>query len=165
MIHVFEFFGDNPIISALMLDTDRRCPLRSIRVSRPLFRAPFVEAQHADGTLEILQFARDEFSSHWAEARLLITLLTGMDIKMDFHPDTLDREAQRRKEILRIRDQGIAASRHLFEQGLYDEFVGFYGPDCAQLPREAAQTLEEARRRLLESPPRASRESCSGARQ
>lgn len=165
MIHVFEFYGDNPIVSALMLDTDRRTPLRSIRVSRPLLRAPFIEAQHTDGTLEVHQFARDDFSSHWAETSLLFTLLTGMEIKMDFSSGALDREAQRREEILRIRDQGIEASRNLFEQGRYDEFVGCYGPDCAHLPREAAQMLDEARRRLAGSPTRASRESCSGARQ
>ena len=38
MIHVYEFFGDNPIVDALMLDTDRRSPLRSIRVAKPLLR-------------------------------------------------------------------------------------------------------------------------------
>ncbi len=164
MIHVYEFFGDNPIIGALMLDTDRRSPLRSIRVSKPLLRAPFIEAEHAGGTIEVHQFAKDDFSSHWAEARLLFTLLTGMEIKMDFNPGALDREAQRRAEILQIRDQGIEASKRLFEQGLYDEFIGCYGPDCEQVPEEAAQMLDQARRRLADSLPRASRYTGSGVR-
>ena len=165
MIHVYEFFGDNPIIGALMLDTDRRSPLHSIRVSKPLFRAPFIEAEHADGTLEVHQFAKDDFSNHWAEARLLFTLLTGMEIKTDFNPGALDRGAQRRAEILQIRDQGIEASKHLFEQGLYDEFIGCYGPDCEHAPEEAVKMLDEARRRLADSLPQASRDTGSGVRQ
>lgn len=164
MIHVYEFFGDNPIIDALMLDTDRRSPLHSIRVSKPLFRAPFIEAEHADGTLEVHQFAKDDFSNHWAEAGLLFTLLTGMEIKTDFNPGALDRRAQRRAEILQIRDQGIEASKHLFEQGLYDEFFGCYGPDCEHVPEEAVQMLDEARRRLADSLPQASQDIGSGAR-
>lgn len=165
MIHVYEFFSDNPIVDALMLDTDRRSPLRSIRVSKPLFRAPFVEAEHAGGTLEIHQFAKDDFSSHWAEASLLFTLLTGMEIKMDFNPPALERGAQRRLEILQIRDQGIEASKRLFEQGLYDEFVGYYGPDCGHVPEEAARMLDEVRRRLADRLPRVSQDSGSGVRQ
>ncbi len=163
MIHVYEFFGDNPIIDSLMLDTERRSALRSIRVSRPLFRAPFIEAEHIGGTLEVHQFAKDDFSSHWAEAKLLFTLLAGMEIKMDFNPGVLDRGAQRRAEILQIRDQGIESSKHLFEQGLYEEFIGCYGPDCAHIPEEAAQMLDEARRRLVDSQPRGFRDTGSAA--
>ena len=165
MIHVYEFFGDNPIIGALMLDTDRRSPLRSIRVSKPLLRAPFVEAEYADGTLEVHQFARDDFSNHWAETRLMFTLLTDMEIKTEFNPGTLDREAQRRAEILQIRDQGIEASKFLFEQGRYHEFIERYGPDCEHLPQAAAQMLDEARRRMADSLPGTSQESSSGSRQ
>lgn len=165
MIHVYEFFGDNPVVDALMLDTDRRSPLRSIRGSKPLLRAPFVEAECADGTLEVHQFARDDFSNHWAEARLMFTLLTGMDIKTDFNPGTLDREAQRRAEILHIRDQGIEASKFLFEQGRYNEFIERYGPDCEHLPQAATKMLDEARCRIADSLPGTSQDSSSEPRQ
>ena len=165
MIHVYEFFGDNPIVDALMLDTDRRSPLRSIRVSKPLLRAPFIEAECADGTLELHRFARDGFSDHWAETRLMFTLLTGMEIRTEFSPGTLDREAQRRTEILRIRDQGIEASKLLFEQGRYREFVERYGPDCDHLPRAAADMLDQARRRMADSFPGTSQDSSSEPRQ
>lgn len=162
MIHVYELFGDNPIVDVLMLETDRQTPLRSVRASMPLLRAPFIEAEHADGTLDVHQFARDGFASQWAETRLLFTLLAGMEIQTDFNPGTLEREEQRRTEILRIREQSIEASRPLFEQGLYEEFVGYYGPDCKHLPREAAEMLEEARRRLADRRSPDSRDAGSG---
>ena len=163
MIHVYEFFGDNPIVDALMLDTDRRSPLRSIRACRPLLRAPFVEAECTDGTFEVHQFARDGFASNWAETKLMFTLLTGMEVKTDFNAGTLDREAQRKAEILRIRDHGIEASKCLFEQGRYQEFIERYGPDCEHLPQAAARMLDEARRRIADGLPGTSQDFSTGS--
>ena len=164
MIHVYEFFSDNPIVDALMLETDRRSPLRSIRACKWFLRAPFIEAEWADGTFEVHQFARDDFADHWAESKLMFSMLTGMEIKSEFDPGTLYREAQRRVEILRIRDQGIEESKMLFEQGRYDEFVKRYGPDCEHLPLAATRMLEEARRRIANVPSGRARDVDSGSR-
>ena len=94
----------------------------------------------------------------------MLTLLTGMEIRTEFNPGTLDREAQRRAEILQLRDQGIEASKFLFEQGRFREFVERYGPDCEHLPRAAAQMLDEARRRTADSPSGASQDPDSESR-
>ncbi len=146
MVPIYELFGANPIIEALMLDPDRSSPLRSVRASKPLLREPFVETTHLDGAMGLHRFAREEFATSWAEARLLLSLLTDIRLQSDFNPGMLDREEQRRQEIVRIRDQCIADALALFEQGRYAECIDCYGPDSGNLPPAAAHILVEAHR-------------------
>ncbi len=161
MIRVYELFGDNPIIAALMLDGNRSIPLRSARASKPLLREPFVEAMRVDGEIELHTFSREGFADSWAEARLILALLSNLDIQSDFDPGILERESQRRVEILHIRDHSIGASRELFAQGRFAEVVECYGPDCGHLPGEVDQMLNAARQQIKKTCPEASQKTVS----
>ncbi len=52
------------------------------------------------------------------------------------------------QQVLQTRDECIAESDLMFEQGMYSQFLMQYGEDCKNLPARALQRIAEAREQL-----------------
>lgn len=137
--------ADNPIIDELVFWPPKKQPIKRIRACSVLFRNPFIEVEMLDGEVFQRHFARDSFAEFWAEALVILQTLTNIELvsEFDFKPVADRTDLQRR--VLETRDECIAESDLMFEQGMYAQFLMQYGEDCRDLPASCMQKIEQAR--------------------
>lgn len=138
-------FADNPIIDELVFWPPKGQPVKSVRACSVLFRKPFIEVKMQGGEVFQRHFARDSFAEFWAEALVILQTLTSIELVSDFRFTAVaDREALQRRA-LEIRDQCIAESNLMYEQGMYAQFLMQYGEDCRDLPAGTLKKIAHAR--------------------
>ena len=138
-------FADNPIIDELVFWPPRKQPVKRIRACSVLFRKPFIEVQMLDGEVFQRHFARESFAEFWAEALVILETLTAIDLVSDFgFTPVADREALQQR-VLQIREECIAESDLMYEQGMYAQFLMQYGEDCRDLPANTVKKIAHAR--------------------
>jgi len=143
-----EHFADNPIIDELVTWPPRRLRVRCIRACNVLFRKPFIEVELEDGSQFHRHFQREAFASHWAAAVVILRAMTAIELKADFRfTPYADVEALTR-EALAARDECLAEAEQMYREGMFEQFLMQFGPDCAHLPAAVEQMLAEARRRV-----------------
>lgn len=143
-----DHLADNPIIDELVCWPPRTGRIRSVRAGSAMFRKPFIEVEYEDGEVLHRHFARDSFAGYWAEAWIILDTLTTIELISDFDFRPLAEPEELVQRVLQIRDECIAESDLMFEQGMYPQFLMQYGEDCKNLPARALQRIAEARERL-----------------
>jgi hypothetical protein len=140
--------ADNPIIDELVCWPPATLRIKSIRAGSAMFRSPFIEVENEDGEVFHRHFARDSFAGFWAEAWVILDTLTTIELISDFDFKPVAEPEKLARQVLQIRDECIAESDPMFEQGMYEQFLMQYGVDCKNLPERTRLRLAEARQRL-----------------
>ncbi len=143
-----DHLADNPIIDELLCWPPRTRRIKSVRACSTMFRKPFIEVECEDGEVFHRHFARDSFAGYWAEAWVILDTLTTIELISDFDFKPVAEPEKLAQQILQIRDECIAESDLMFEQGMYEQFLMQYGVDCKNLPERTRLRLAEARERL-----------------
>ena len=143
-----ERYADNPIIDELVCWPPKPRRMNSIRAANVLFRKPFIEVEMEDGEIFQRQFARDSFSSYWAEACVILETMTGIKIISDFNFAPVADRARLVADVLANRDECIEECNQMFDEGMYTQFLMQYGEDSANLPEDALQKIAHARQQL-----------------
>jgi hypothetical protein len=73
---------------------------------------------------------------------------SGLKPASDFDFKPLAQSTQLKRQVLETRDECIAESNLMYEQGMYAPFLMQYGEDCKNLPAEAVQKIADAKHRL-----------------
>lgn len=146
-----ERYAENPIIDELIAWPPRRQAIRRVRACSSMFRKPFIEVELDDGTQFHRHFQRENFAADWAEAVVVLTALTGIELVSDFRFVPL-RDADRLTEdVLAARDECFAEAEPMFREGMYAQYLMQFGVDYARLPETVETMLAEARRRVREA--------------
>ena len=148
MNSALDQYADNPIIDELVCWPPRPQRILSVRAGDAIFRKPFIEVCLQDDEVFQRHFPRAGFAAHWAEARVILAALTTIELRADFPCEPLADEQRLAREALATRDDCIADSDKMFDQGLYAQFLMQYGEDCRALPAATERRLEIARRAL-----------------
>lgn len=148
MISALEQFADNPVIDELVYLPHRTQRIKSVRASASMFRRPFIEVEMADGEVHHRHFPRDSFARDWAEARVILETLTGIELISEFRLDPLKDPQALIGEVLQARDECIADADLMFDQGMYLQYLNQFGLDYRNLPPETERRIAEARARL-----------------
>ncbi len=145
-----RFAEDNPILDELVFWPPKPQALRSIRACSSMFRKPFIEVELADGEVFQRHFARERFADDWARAVVVLETLTDIRLLDELRvPPPQDAE-QLRREALAVRDECIAECDLMFEQGMYQQYLLQFGPNCRDLPATTLQRIEHARAALAD---------------
>ena len=140
-----ERHADNPIIDELVCWPPRPCRIESIRACCVLFRKPFIEIQMADGEVIHRHFSRQSFARYWAEACVILELVTSIKLVSDFSFETVSDREKLEREVLANREECIEESEQMYAEGMYHQFLMQYGEDCKNLPPESLQKLTHAK--------------------
>ena len=103
-----EHYAENPIIDELVYLPHKTNRINSVRACASMFRRPFIEVEMASGEVHHRHFLRDTFARDWAEAKVILDVLTDIELISEFrytplkNPDTLV------QEVLQTRDRCIA---------------------------------------------------------
>ena len=143
-----ERYADNPIIDELVCWPPRSCRIESIRACCVLFRKPFIELQMADGEVIHSHFTRQSFAEYWAEACVILELITSIKLVSDFSFQAISDRQKLEREILANRDECIEESEQMYDEGMYQKFLMQYGEDCNNLSPEILQKITHARQQL-----------------
>jgi len=143
-----ESFADNPIIDELVSWPPRPQRIVSIRACNTLFRKPFIEVVLQDGETFHRHFERNAFSQHWAEACVILDAITSIDLISDFDFAPLAKPEALRQKVLQCRDECIEESTEMYREGMYEQFLMQFGPDCKNLPSDTIENINVARRQL-----------------
>jgi hypothetical protein len=143
-----DHLADNPIIDELVCWPPSTRRIRRVRAANVMFRKPFIEVEYEDGEVFHRHFTRDSFANDWAEAWIILDTLTTIELISDFDFEPVTEPEKLAQQVLQTRDECIAESDLMFEQGMYDQFLMQYGEDCKNLPAQALQRIAEARERL-----------------
>jgi hypothetical protein len=143
-----ERHADNPIIDELVCWPPRPCRIESIRACCVLFRKPFIEIQMADGEVIHRHFSRQSFARYWAEACVILELVTSIKLVSDFSFETVSDREKLEREVLANREECIEESEQMYAEGMYQQFLMQYGEDCKNLSPESLQKLTHARQQL-----------------
>lgn len=139
-----EYFADNPIIDELVCWPPRAQKIRKLRAASAMFRPPFIEIELEDGELIHRHFERQSFARHWAEACVILGAITSIELLSEFElPPVADAEELRRR-VFEARDECIEETNPMFDQGMYEQFLMQYGPDCRDLPEDTQERLARA---------------------
>jgi hypothetical protein len=122
--------------------------MTSVRGGNVLFRKPFIEVEMEGGEVFQRQFPRESFASFWAEACVILDTMTGIKIISDFSFDPVVDRDKLVADVLASRDECIEECNSMFDEGMYEQFLGQYGEDCANLPEDALQKIAHARKEL-----------------
>lgn len=141
-------YSDNPIIDELVFWPPKNCRIKSVRACCVMFRKPFIEIELDGGEIFQCHFARESFASYWAEACVILEAITRIELISDFEFEPVSEAEQLTREILACRDECIAESNLMFDQGMYAQFLMQYGEDCKNLPPQTIQQIIQARQRL-----------------
>jgi hypothetical protein len=74
--------------------------------------------------------------------------MTRIKIISDFRFDPVVDRAKLVADVLANRDECIEECNQMFEEGMYAQFLGQYGEDCANLPVDTLQKIAHARQQL-----------------
>lgn len=148
MNSVLDRYAENPIIDELVFWPPKSENISSVRACCVLFRKPFIEVKMAGGKLFQRHFPRPGFAGYWAEACVILEAVTSIELVADFSFEPLGDPEKLAREVLAVRDECIAESVKMFAEGMYEQFLIQYGPDCRNLPPETERKLEIARREL-----------------
>ncbi len=148
MKSLFDEYGDNPIIDELFYLPSKRQRMLSIRACSVMFRKPFVEVEMEDGEVFHRHFQRPSFVESWAEACVILQTVTRIKLISEFSFAPVKDRERLVAEVLTRRDECIAESNLMFDQGMYAQFLDQYGEDCHNLPADAEQRLVVARQHL-----------------
>ncbi len=143
-----DHLADNPIIDELVCWPPRTQRIKSVRACSAMFRKPFIEVECGDGEVFHRHFARDSFADYWAEAWVILDTLTTIELISDFDFKPVAEPEKLARQVLQTRDECIAESDLMFEQGMYSQFLMQYGEDCKNLPAQALQRIAEARKQV-----------------
>jgi hypothetical protein len=149
---VLDQYAENPIIDELVLWPPRVEKISSVRACCVLFRKPFIEVTMAGGEVFQRHFPRPGFAGFWAEARVILETVSSIELISEFSFEELAEPEKLAGEVLAVRDECIAESDKMFAEGMYEQFLMQYGPDCRNLPPETERKLEIARRELEITP-------------
>jgi len=145
MNHTLDQFTDNPIIDELVSWPPRAQPVSSVRASSPLFRKPFVEITLQEGETITRTFAKDGFTEYWTEAKIILGILTSIELISDVKvSEAMDVDGL----IVRIheeRDESIIAAGLMFDNGMYQQFLWQFGSDYKGLPDQVIQNIAVAK--------------------
>ncbi len=139
-----EYFADNPIIDELVCWPPRAQRIRKLRAASAMFRKPFIEIELEDGELIHRHFERLSFARHWAEARLILDAITTIELVSEFEAPPVNDAEQLRRRVFAARDECIDECDSMFDEGMYEQFLMQYGPDCKDLPEATQQRLAQA---------------------
>ena len=143
-----RFAEDNPILDELVFWPPKPQAIRSIRACSSMFRKPFIEVELTDGEVFQRHFARDRFAEDWAREMVVLETLTDIRL-LDELKVPRPRDADRlRREALEVRDECIAECDLMYEQGMYQQFLLQFGPNCRDLPATTRERIEHARAAL-----------------
>ena len=148
MNSLLDEYGYNPIIDELVFRPPQKQRIVSIRACSVMFRRPFIEVEMEDGEVFHRHFARDGFAEAWAEASVILETVTPIKLVAEFNFDAVKNRERLVAEVLEQRDECIAESNLMFDQGMYAQFLEQYGADCHNLPADAERRIAEARKHL-----------------
>lgn len=141
-------YADNPIIDELVFWPPKRHRINRVRACSAMFRKPFIEVELENGEVFHRHFARQSFAEFWAKACVILETLTTIELVSDFSFNPVaDREALVR-QVLATREECIAESNPMYEQGMYAQFLMQFGEDCRDLPEDTQQRVKRARAEL-----------------
>ena len=143
-----DHYADNPIIDELVFWPPKPQRIVSVRACSSMFRKPFIEVVIDNGEVFHRHFARDTFAGFWAEAYVILDCLTTIELISDFDFKPLAQSTQLKRQVLETRDECIAESNLMYEQGMYAPFLMQYGEDCKNLPSETLEKIAYAKDRL-----------------
>jgi len=148
---LLDQYADNPVIDELVFWPPKKRRILSIRACNVLFRKPFIEVEMEGGEVFQRHFLRPSFAESWAEACVILETVTRIKLISDFNFDAVKDRERLVGEVLARRDECIAESNLMYDEGMYAQFLLQYGEDCHNLPADAEQRLAVARQHL-ESP-------------
>ena len=95
------------------------------------------------------QFPRDSFSSHWAEACVILETMTAIKLLSEFNFEPVVDRAKLVADILANRDECIEECNQMFDEGMFPQFLMQYGEDCANLPEDTVQKIAHAKQQCM----------------
>ena len=151
MNSLLDHYADNPIIDELVFWPPKKLRIISIRACSVMFRKPFIEVEMEDGEVFHRHFMRPSFVESWAEACVILEAVTCIKLISEFSFDAVEDRERLVGEVLARRDECIAETNLMFDQGMYAQFLLQYGEDCHNLPADAEQRIVAARQQLQNS--------------
>jgi hypothetical protein len=145
---LLDEYAENPIIDELVFWPPKKQRIVSIRACSMMFRKPFIEVEMEDGEVFHRHFLRPSFVKSWAEACVILETVTRIRLISEFSFDAVKDRERLVAEVLARRDECIAESNLMFDEGMYAQFLLQYGEDCHNLPADAERRIAEARRHL-----------------
>jgi hypothetical protein len=145
---LLDEYGDNPIIDELVFRPPKKQRIVSIRACCVLFRKPFIEVEMEDGEVFQRHFLHESFPESWAEACVILETVTRIKLISEFRFDEVEDRERLVAEVLARRDECIAESNLMFDEGMYAQFLEQYGADCHDLPADAERRIAIARQHL-----------------
>lgn len=143
-----DHYADNPIIDELVFWPPKPHRIISVRAAGSMFRKPFIEVELDNGEVFHRHFQRDNFAGYWAEACVILDCLSAIELISDFDFKPLQQAQELKRKVLQTRDECIAESNLMYEQGMYAPFLMQYGEDCKNLPEDALQKIAHAKAQL-----------------
>jgi len=144
-------YSDNPIVDELVFMPPKTQRIISVRACSVMFRKPFIEVEMEDGGVFQRHFPRPSFGKFWAEACVILETITRIKLISDFSFDEVADRDSLVEQVLSCRDECIAESNLMFNEGMYAQFLLQYGEDCHNLPADAEQKIAVARQQLAKS--------------
>jgi len=141
-------YAQNPIIDELVFWPPKSCRIKSVRACCVMFRKPFIEVEFEGGQIFQRHFNRESFAGYWAEACVILATITRIELISEFEFEPVRDSQQLAQEILACRDECIAETNLMFDQGMYAQFLMQYGEDCNNLPLEIIQKIIQARQQI-----------------
>jgi len=148
---LLDHYADNPVIDELVFRPPEKQRIVSVRACSVLFRKPFIEVEMEDGDIFHRHFLRPSFAESWAEACVILETVTRIKLISEFSFDAVKDRERLVGEVLARRDECIAESNLMFNEGMYAQFLLQYGEDCHNLPADARQKIAVARQQLAKS--------------
>jgi len=139
-----DHYADNPIIDELIFWPPKTQKILSVRACTSMFRKPFIEVEMQQGDVFHRHFPRDSFADFWAEAVLILETLTDIELISEFRLPAIRQREQQVRDILAVRDESIAETNKMYDEGMYHQFLLQYGPNCKNLPPECQRRLAHA---------------------
>ncbi|MDH3634472.1 MAG: hypothetical protein OES20_07175 [Gammaproteobacteria bacterium] len=141
-------YADNPIIDELVFWPPKSYRIKSVRACCVMFRKPFIEVELEGDEIFQRHFGRESFARYWAEACVILETITRIELISDFEFEPVSNAEHLAQKILACRDECIAESNLMFEQGMYAQYLIQYGEDCKNLPLETIQKIIQAKQQL-----------------
>jgi len=145
---LLDEYADNPVIDELVFWPPKNQRIISVRACSVLFRKPFIEVELEDGEVFQRHFQRPSFVESWAEACVILETVTRIKLISEFNFDAVKDRERLAREVLARRDECIAESNLMFDEGMYAQFLLQYGEDCHNLPADAERRIAIARQHL-----------------
>ena len=145
---LLDEYAENPVIDELVFWPPKKLRIISIRACSVMFRKPFIEVEMEDGEVFHRHFARPSFVESWAEACVILETVTRIKLISDFSLDAVKDRERLVREVLARRDESIAESNLMFDEGMYAQFLLQYGEDCHDLPADAERRIAVARQHV-----------------